>query len=128
MSIFIFYVNFLPNYAFLPIIYKNTKGIVNPLNLPERTEKFICLQRDSNRRHLYKPGRSELSVNFLPAAEVPAIQGTSRSLALPPIRKCICGIHRIQGKMGFSVWTVWSKWTFLAFHPLSKGTFWPKIY
>ncbi len=39
-SVFIFFVNFLPNFAFLPIIYKHTKGIVNLLNLPERKEKF----------------------------------------------------------------------------------------
>ena len=38
--VFIFYVNFLPNYAFLPIIYKYTKGIVHLLNLTERKEKF----------------------------------------------------------------------------------------
>jgi hypothetical protein len=40
VSVFTFYVNFLPNYAFLPIIYKNTKGIVHLLNLPERKEKI----------------------------------------------------------------------------------------
>ncbi len=41
VSVFIFYVNFLPNYAFLPIIYKYTKGIVHLLNLPERKENFF---------------------------------------------------------------------------------------
>jgi hypothetical protein len=96
----------MPNYAFLPIIYKYTKGIVHLLNLPERKENFLFVCNGIRTAATYKPGRSELSVNLLPAAGVPAIQGNSRSLTLPPIRKCICGIHRIRGKMVFSVWTV----------------------
>ncbi len=73
---------------------------------PRRKRKNLFVCNGIRTAATHKPGWSEPSVNFLPAADVPAIQGNSRSLALPPIRKCICGIHRIRGKMEFSVWTV----------------------
>ena len=104
-GLFKFYVNFRPNYAFLHILYKYSQRHSSSTISGKKRKNFIFCN-GIRTAATSKPGRSELRVNFLPAAEVPAIQVNSRSLALPPIRKCICGIHRIRGKMGFSVWTV----------------------